>query len=57
MMSSEIWQAPAKINLYLEITGRSEDAMDAVQDGFIKAFAGLSGFQRRAGPRRKAPGA
>lgn len=31
------------------ITGRSEDAMDAVQDGFIKAFAGLSGFQREAG--------
>jgi RNA polymerase sigma-70 factor (ECF subfamily) len=31
------------------ITGRDEDALDVVQDGFIKAFEGLAGFQREAG--------
>lgn len=30
----------------LRITGRHEDALDAVQDGFIKAFDGLGGFQQ-----------
>ena len=28
------------------VTGRHEDAMDVVQDGFIKAFGNLGGFQR-----------
>ncbi len=28
------------------VTGRHEDAMDVVQDGFIKAFESLGGFQR-----------
>ena len=28
------------------VTGRHEDAMDVVQDGFIKAFENLGGFQR-----------
>lgn len=32
----------------LRITGRHEDALDAVQDGFIKAFDGLGGFQQDA---------
>lgn len=31
------------------ITGRREDALDAVQDGFIKAFAGLATFQGESG--------
>ncbi len=33
----------------LRITGRHEDALDAVQDGFIRAFDGLAEFQREAG--------
>ena len=32
----------------LRITGRHEDALDAVQDGYIKAFDGLGGFQQDA---------
>jgi len=35
----------------LRITGRNEDAMDVVQESFIKAFDGLAGFQRDAGFR------
>jgi 4-diphosphocytidyl-2-C-methyl-D-erythritol kinase len=34
MMSSEIWQAPAKINLYLEITGRREDGYHTVDTAY-----------------------
>lgn len=33
----------------LRITGRHEDALDAVQDGFIRAFDGLAEFQRESG--------
>ena len=33
-MSSEIWQAPAKINLYLEITGRREDGYHTVDTAY-----------------------
>lgn len=33
------------------ITGRHEDAMDVVQESFIKAFDGLAGFQRDSGFR------
>ncbi len=33
----------------LRITGRHEDALDVVQDSFIKAFEGLGEFQRAAG--------
>ncbi len=33
----------------LRITGRHEDALDVVQDGFIRAFDGLAEFQREAG--------
>lgn len=32
----------------LRITGRHEDALDVVQDAFIKAFDGLAGFERDA---------
>lgn len=35
----------------LRITGRHEDALDVVQDAFIRAFEGLAGFQREAGFR------
>ncbi|MBL8879154.1 MAG: sigma-70 family RNA polymerase sigma factor [Phycisphaerales bacterium] len=35
----------------LRITGRHEDALDAVQDSFIKAFENLATFQRDAGFR------
>lgn len=35
----------------LRITGRHEDALDVVQDAFIRAFDGLAGFQREAGFR------
>jgi len=31
------------------VTGRREDALDVLQDAFIKAFEGLAGFQREAG--------
>ena len=31
------------------ITGRHEDSLDAVQDGFIRAFERLSDFQRESG--------
>lgn len=34
MMPSEIWEAPAKINLYLEITGRREDGYHIVDTGY-----------------------
>ncbi len=33
----------------LRITGRSEDALDVVQDAFIKAFERLAGFQQESG--------
>lgn len=33
----------------LRITGRHEDALDAVQDGFIRAFDRLREFQRESG--------
>lgn len=33
----------------LRITGRHEDALDVVQDAFIKAFERLADFQREAG--------
>jgi 4-diphosphocytidyl-2-C-methyl-D-erythritol kinase len=33
-MSREIWQAPAKINLYLEITGRRADGYHTVDTGY-----------------------
>ena len=32
----------------MRITGRHEDALDVVQDGFIKAFERLGEFQREA---------
>lgn len=32
----------------MRVTGRSEDALDVVQDAFIKAFDSLAGFQRDA---------
>ena len=32
--SSEIWRAPAKINLYLEITGRRDDGYHIVDTGY-----------------------
>lgn len=35
----------------MRITGRHEDALDAVQDAFIKAFENLATFQRDAGFR------
>lgn len=35
----------------LRITGRHEDALDVVQDAFIRAFENLAGFQRGAGFR------
>ncbi len=48
----------------LRITGRNEDALDAVQDGFIRAFARLADFrgvetgqQPDAGPDALGPGA
>lgn len=34
MRSSEIWQAPAKINLYLTITGRRDDGYHTVDTGY-----------------------
>ena len=33
----------------LRITGRPEDALDVVQDGFIRAFERLGDFQRESG--------
>jgi RNA polymerase sigma-70 factor (ECF subfamily) len=39
----------AAFEVALRITGHREDALDVVQDGFIKAFDGLQGFQREAG--------
>jgi 4-diphosphocytidyl-2-C-methyl-D-erythritol kinase len=33
-MSREIWQAPAKINLYLEITGHRDDGYHTVDTGY-----------------------
>ncbi|HUU95804.1 MAG TPA: sigma-70 family RNA polymerase sigma factor [Phycisphaerae bacterium] len=39
----------AAYQVALRITGRNEDALDAVQDSFIKAFERLAGFQRQAG--------
>ena len=33
----------------LRITGRAEDALDVVQDGYIRAFERLDGFNRSAG--------
>ncbi|MFO0840386.1 MAG: sigma-70 family RNA polymerase sigma factor [Phycisphaerae bacterium] len=30
------------------VTGRSEDALDVVQDAFVKAFESLAGFQQEA---------
>lgn len=35
----------------MRITGRHEDALDAVQDAFIRAFENLAGFQQDAGFR------
>lgn len=39
----------AAYRVALRITGREEDALDVVQDAFIKAFDGLTGFQRESG--------
>jgi RNA polymerase sigma-70 factor (ECF subfamily) len=44
----ERYRAPA-YQVALRITGRNEDALDAVQDSFIKAFERLGSFQRQAG--------
>jgi RNA polymerase sigma-70 factor (ECF subfamily) len=38
----------AAYRVAFRITGRDEDALDAVQDAFIKAFDGLSGYQGEA---------
>ena len=38
----------AAFRVAVRITGNEEDAFDVVQDSFIKAFEGLSGFQRGA---------
>jgi RNA polymerase sigma-70 factor (ECF subfamily) len=38
----------AAYQVALRITGRTEDALDVVQDSFIRAFDGLRGFQRDA---------
>jgi RNA polymerase sigma-70 factor (ECF subfamily) len=39
----------AAYRVAFRITGRQADALDVVQDGFIRAFERLSGFQREAG--------
>lgn len=44
----ERYRTPA-FQVACRITGRSEDALDVVQDSFIKAFESLGGFQRDAG--------
>ncbi len=44
----ERYREPA-YRVALRITGRPEDALDAVQDGFIRAFERLGDFQREAG--------
>ena len=44
----ERYRGPA-YQVALRITGRNEDALDAVQDSFIKAFERLGSFQRQAG--------
>jgi RNA polymerase sigma-70 factor (ECF subfamily) len=44
----ERYRAPA-YQVALRITGRNEDALDVVQDSFIKAFERLGSFQRQAG--------
>lgn len=41
----------AAYRVAFRITGRHEDALDVVQDAFIRAFEGLAGFQREAGFR------
>jgi len=38
----------AAYRVALRVTGRNEDALDVVQDAFIKAFDSLGGFQREA---------
>lgn len=44
----ERYRTPA-FHVAYRITGRSEDALDVVQDSFIKAFQSLGSFQRDAG--------
>ena len=44
----ERWREPAYQVAY-RITGRTEDALDVVQDSFISAFEKLDRFQRQAG--------
>lgn len=44
----ERYREPA-YRVAFRVTGRSEDALDVVQDSFIKAFEGLSSFQRESG--------
>lgn len=39
----------AAYQVALRITGRNEDALDVVQDSFIKAFERLADFQRESG--------
>lgn len=46
----------AAYRVALRITGRDEDALDVVQDAFIKAFGRLDGFRGRAVGLEPAPG-
>lgn len=39
----------AAFRVALRITGNEQDALDVVQDSFIKAFESLAGFQQEAG--------